>query len=249
MSQRLCPPTRAAIRSGWSWKLEVPADLLGLPGVHLLERGSATAVVVLELERTVVVLAPPSATAALARLDATQLLDISGLLASLAHLTPRAIGTASLAYAEAVEGAGAGRGPAEAEAEPAGVAEAEALLSECAPAERDESGLVGMPFRFVCRSADGRPVALSGYEAWGGSIAQLGVLTRATDRRQGMAQRVAVAAARSALGGALVPQWRCRLGNDASARLGRRLGFAPYGRQLAVDLSAPARTRTPGARR
>ena len=247
MSQRLSPPTRAAIRSGWSRKLEVPADLLGRPGVHLLERGSATAVVVLELERTVVVLAPPSATAALARLDATELLDISALLASLAHLTPRAIGTASLAYAEAVEGAGLGRGPAE--AGPAGVAEAEALLSECAPAERDESGLVDMPFRFVCRSADGRPVALSGYEAWGGSIAQLGVLTRASDRRRGFAQRVAVTAARSALGGALVPQWRCRLGNDASARLGRRLGFAPYGRQLALELPAPAPPRTSDAPR
>jgi GNAT superfamily N-acetyltransferase len=200
-----------------------------------------TAVVALRLQEAVVVLAPPPAAAALERLDAAGLLDLATVLAALTGLRPRPVGSAVLSYAEpgslpAVSG-GARR---------ATDAEVAALFAACTPAERDESGLAEMPVRYVSTSPTGAPAAVAGYETWEGTVAQVGVLAHPDERGRGRARVAAAAAAESALRAGLVPQWRSALENAASAGLGRRLGFVPLGRQLAVELPA-AHALSPGA--
>ena len=71
---------------------------------------------------------------------------------------------------------------------------------------------------------------------WYDTIAHLSVFTDASPRGHGLAGRVAAVAVAASLERDLIPQWRSRLGNDASARAADRLGFTPLGRQAYVRL-------------
>jgi RimJ/RimL family protein N-acetyltransferase len=57
-------------------------------------------------------------------------------------------------------------------------------------------------------------------------------------RGTGLASKVGSAAAAHALTLGLVPQWRSRIGNDASARVADRLGFVELGTQQTVRVRA-----------
>jgi len=62
----------------------------------------------------------------------------------------------------------------------------------------------------------------------------IGVITRADRRGRGLAGVAAGAAARECLDRGLLPQWRARVGNDASQRVAERLGFVTLGVQIFI---------------
>lgn len=94
-----------------------------------------------------------------------------------------------------------------------------------------------MPSLFAVPSDDDRIAAVAGYEPWGGVLAHVGVLVAPAYRGRGLALPVASEATRQALAAGLVPQWRCRLGNEPSARLRDCLGFVLMGRQLTIAVT------------
>ena len=79
-----------------------------------------------------------------------------------------------------------------------------------------------------------RLVALATMHEWHHLVGHIGVFTRAEDRGRGFAGRAAAGAVELARQRSLVPQWRSRLGNDASAAVADRLGFEALGMQLFV---------------
>jgi RimJ/RimL family protein N-acetyltransferase len=87
----------------------------------------------------------------------------------------------------------------------------------------------------------GELLALAALQVWDGGIGHFGVFTRASARGRRLAGRAASAAISDGLRRDLVPQWRSRDGNEASARVADRLGFDPLGRQMFVRVRpAPA---------
>jgi RimJ/RimL family protein N-acetyltransferase len=86
--------------------------------------------------------------------------------------------------------------------------------------------------------ADGELEAIGMIEDWSGITGHIGVITRADCRGQGLAGVVAGAAAQRALEQGMLPQWRARVGNDASQRACERLGFVTLGVQIFVRFPA-----------
>jgi len=68
-------------------------------------------------------------------------------------------------------------------------------------------------------------LAFVAFPAYGG--VEIGIETAPEHRGQGLGAAVAVAIIDDVVGKGEVPLWACRLGNGASYRLARRLGFAP----------------------
>ncbi len=79
---------------------------------------------------------------------------------------------------------------------------------------------------------NGTIVATTNVRHWGTTIGHIGVFTAPTARRRGLAAVVGSAAANYCVEAGLVPQWRSRIGNVASACAADRLGFVPAGRQI-----------------
>jgi RimJ/RimL family protein N-acetyltransferase len=86
------------------------------------------------------------------------------------------------------------------------------------------------PYRFGCTDGD-QLLAVASLHNWNDVIGQVSVLTRADARGRGLAARVASAAITQTFADGLVPQWRSRIGNDASARVADKLGFVALGTQ------------------
>ena len=222
------------IESGWATKLKVSPNALSHRGKTVVPRDGFLSVVALQLQASVVVICPPTLVPLLSRLSGIELLDMSTLLRILKRFSPDPIGTATIAYADSnTLASGAGVGVAHL----ATAKEVMEVMSGCTQDEQDESGLEQMPFRFAVQSRDGSTAALSGYEPWNRDIAQLGVLTAPQKRGQGFGFTVAVAAASAAMDADLIPQWRSRIDNEPSQRLGHRLGFVHLGHQLALAVS------------
>lgn len=235
----LLDQTMHAVRDGWARQLRVAPSLVAEPGVHVVTRMGATAVVVLRLGPATVAVAPPPAAARLRSLGRDLLLDTDAVVGAIDDPAARPIGTATLAFTDGATLVT----PSQAPARPADPDDVAALLAAVETHEGEESGLAGMPERWTVDRADGVPAAVAGYVAWQDRVAQLGVLVHPDHRHRGLAMRAAGTAARAAISAGLVPQWRCRLGNDASARLADGLGFVPLGRQLAVALDHAAASR------
>ena len=222
------------IRSGWATKVKVSPNVLSHLGKTVVPRDGFLSVVALQLQESVVVICPPALEPLLSRLSGIELLDMSTLLRVLAMFSPDPVGTATIAYADSntlVSGAGVGV------AHLASSKEVMEVMSGCTQDEQDESGLAQMPVQYALQSSDGSTTALSGYEAWNNDIAQLGVLTAPQKRGQGFGFTVAMAAASAAMDADLIPQWRSRIDNDPSQRLGHRLGFVHLGHQLALAVT------------
>ena len=84
----------------------------------------------------------------------------------------------------------------------------------------------------------GTPVAAAGFEVWDERLAHLGLAVAPAHRNDGPGRGVAIAAVHAALEDGLVAQWRCRQGNQPSARVRHALGFVTCGRQIAFDVGA-----------
>ena len=82
--------------------------------------------------------------------------------------------------------------------------------------------------------ADGKLVALAGYEIWGGTIAHISVITHPDYRDRGFARSAVAHLAARALEAGLLPQYRTLEANYASIRISESLGFQPYARSLAA---------------
>ncbi len=109
------------------------------------------------------------------------------------------------------------------------------LREACPPADVEESALLELDPCFVLVEDD-RPVAAAGWVEWAGLLARVGVLADPVHRGRGRGTLVAAAATNDALASGLVPQWRSAVGNDASRRLARRLGYVELGSQSTVVL-------------
>jgi RimJ/RimL family protein N-acetyltransferase len=81
---------------------------------------------------------------------------------------------------------------------------------------------------------DGRLLAVATLSIWDDTVGHVGVFTEAGARGRGLAGRASAAVVGRACDRALVPQWRSRVGNDASAAVAGRLGFVPLGMQMSV---------------
>jgi RimJ/RimL family protein N-acetyltransferase len=188
------------------------------------------------LEHSTVVVAPPSAATRLARLNADQLFDIQEVVRVLAGLDPSPIGVASLAYSDSA--------PREVELEDSFAATDEqvAAFQASVPDEDwEESGLADMPSRFLGVTERNQVAAMAGIETWGRDIAQIGVCSAPQYRGRGFGRLAAAAAVSAAVRQGSVAQWRCRLGNEPSRRLGQALGFVTLGHQAAVTVESSAR--------
>jgi RimJ/RimL family protein N-acetyltransferase len=80
-------------------------------------------------------------------------------------------------------------------------------------------------------------VAIATLRVWNDTLGHVGVFSAAHARRRGLASKVGSAAVTYALTLGLVPQWRSRLGNEASERVADQLGFVALGRQMTVRVS------------
>jgi RimJ/RimL family protein N-acetyltransferase len=95
------------------------------------------------------------------------------------------------------------------------------------------------PYRFGC--TDGNELlAVASLHNWNDLIGQVSAFTRSDARGRGLAARVASAAITQSFADDLVPQWRSRIGNDASARVADKLGFVPLGTQAFARFAPPA---------
>ena len=219
------------VHLGWARQLSVPVEALTSPEPRFFARETATAVVVVGMSESCVVVGPPAVIAQLDGLDKSVLLDASSLASRLGPFQPRPIGTASLSYRDAR--------PVERTAvptEPADPAMVENLRGSVLADEWDESGLSAMARVWAALTSDSRLAALAGYESWGADIAQMGVAADPAERGRGYAAAAAGEAMGAALNDGLVAQWRCRVGNTASERLAVCLGFTRLGQQTAVAL-------------
>jgi len=86
------------------------------------------------------------------------------------------------------------------------------------------------PYRYGCTDGD-ELLAVASLHNWNDLIGQVSVFTRADARGRGLAACVAAAAITQSFADGLVPQWRSRIGNDASARVADKLGFVALGTQ------------------
>jgi len=112
----------------------------------------------------------------------------------------------------------------------------EELIAACPPLDWEHGGpLVGeQPTSGIF--ADGRLVALAGYEIWGRSIAHIAVITNPAFRGHGFGRRVVSTIAQHALTEGLIPQYRTLLSNLPSMRVANSLGFACFGTSVALRL-------------
>ena len=86
----------------------------------------------------------------------------------------------------------------------------------------------------------GNLLALAGYKTWGEDIAHLSIVSATSARSHGYASAAVSHAARHALDGGLVPQYRTLVSNKPSIALAEKLGFEPYGFSVYVRLHAGA---------
>lgn len=112
------------------------------------------------------------------------------------------------------------------------------LLSDAAPGDLGESGIVEITSpAFVIHEQD-QIVAVAGYRDWPGQVAHMSVLTAAHARGRGLGSAAASAAVAHALRRNKLPQWRAR--PQASRQIARRLGFQELGSQVSLHLATDA---------
>jgi hypothetical protein len=118
-----------------------------------------------------------------------------------------------------------------------------ALRAACQPEDWSASGFpepadaaAEVPPVLFGAFRDGELVAATSLTEWRGRPADVGVLTQPAHRHAGLATRLAALAARHALDTAGLARYRAAVTNKPSLAIARRLGFAEYGRNLAVRL-------------
>ena len=224
------PGTEAIVRLAWSRRLGLADQALSgsgrSTGVH---DGMLMGVV---LAGSSAAMGPASLSAAMAELSDDELTDGPTLL-SLAGGHGRLLGEAILSFTDTYV-ADSGWTSVEVDDDPGAIGE---LERRCPPDDVLEVGLAQLDWRFAVRDESDTPVAGAGFEEWEQILGHLGVLTAPAARRQGWATRAAAVATNEALDRGLIPQWRRRTDNAASAALAAKLGYRVLGRQATVLLS------------
>jgi GNAT superfamily N-acetyltransferase len=109
----------------------------------------------------------------------------------------------------------------------------ERLQRACPPLEWKHGGPDARTVaQFAVEDADGRLLALAGYEVWNETVAHLQVVTHPEHRGKGLGAFVVAAAAEHALNQGLFPQYRTLRSNAGSMAIARKLGFQDYGSSL-----------------
>lgn len=235
VNPNLSDTTILRVKDGWAARMQCSPDVFRGHNVIIVPREGSSTVIALNLLGSIVVTCPPKLEPLLSPLSPSEVMEMTVLLHILARFDPDPFGTASISY---TEGGSLGARVEKSLAHSATVEEFKEVMGDATQAEQEESGLIEMPFRFAVQSNQGRPAALAGYEVWNSDLAQVGVLTAAKQRGQGHGFIVSAAAATAAIHAGLVPQWRCRIDNAPSQRLGLQLGFVPLGRQLGLALTS-----------
>lgn len=233
MSTALAPASLGTIRRVWAERLGTTEATLEHDGATAVRWDAVPAATVVRIAGATVVGAPPSALDRLRGLAPSALLDPGSLMHALEGHGPTLFGAAELAYLDAGSFLPAPSRTASA----ARRDEARHLLGSLPSAERDESGLEEMDRWWVVRESDGTLVAVAGCETWNDALAHLGIAVVPEARGTGAGAAAASAAITQALDDGLVVQWRSGVRNQASRRLGARLGAVPLGRQVTVDLA------------
>ncbi|WES63564.1 GNAT family N-acetyltransferase [Microbacter sp. GSS18] len=231
MSEELSSRARERILAAWASAVGTPPDELRRGEETIVERPDLAAVIVAEVDGHRLVAAPPIVVDTV-RAAAWEALIDAHALARMLPVPAAPIGTADLLFTE--------RRPDRpwVRVTEAGPADLRAVRTGVAESEWQESGLDEMHRAWVSWAAEGRPAAVAGFSPWHTHLAQLGVIARAEGRRAGFASAAAATAVRAAIEAGLIAQWRSRRGNDASMRLGQRLGFVRLGVQSAAALTA-----------
>lgn len=222
------------VKVGWAERLQLPASTFNLSDISLVPKDGSKDLVVVQVQNSTVAVCPPALIPFLSPLSQIDLLDLEALLQILIDFQPNPIGIATIAYSDAATFCDSSISDNVRVARADEVVE---LLSSCTQGEQEESGIATMPHLFGAQSDDGKTRAIAGYEVWDSKIAQMGILTMPGHRGKGFGFSAALAAAQAALETGLIPQWRCRIGNESSYRLSQQLGFRELGRQLAIDLT------------
>ena len=168
------------------------------------------------------------------RLTTDAPVDLASLLVMLGDDVDTVVGEARLAYADEATL----RLVAAVDAEDVGDDDPRlaALGAAADPSEWSEGSVAEPCQRRVAITRDESLLAVATLRVWDDVIGHVGVFTAAEARRGGLACKVSSAAVRDALTLGCVPQWRSRVGNDASARVGDRLGFVAAGHQMFLRL-------------
>ena len=224
------------VRAGWAARMQCSPDVLRSTNMIVVPRQGSRTVIALNLLGSVVVTCPPILEPLLSPLSSAEVMDMTVLLHILARFNPDPFGTATISYTDSGTFA---NGAEISTVHSSNIEEFDEVMGGATQSEQEECGLTEMLFRFTVQSDDGRPAAIAGYEVWNSDLAQVGVLTSAEKRGQGYGFIVSAAAASAAINADLIPQWRCRIDNEPSQRLGRQLGFLPLGRQLGLALTSP----------
>jgi len=80
-------------------------------------------------------------------------------------------------------------------------------------------------------------LAVGALQLWDRALGHVSVFTAPPARKRGLASQVGSAVVERARFLGVVPQWRSRCGNEASARVAHKLGFVAVGRQMTVRLT------------
>jgi GNAT superfamily N-acetyltransferase len=113
----------------------------------------------------------------------------------------------------------------------------EALQAACDSTEWQHGG---SSIEHVCSGAfvEGQLAALAGYEVWGGTIAQICIVTHPERRGKGYARSAVAHVARRAFDAGLLPQYRTLEANGPSMRVAESLGFEEYAVSVALRFAA-----------
>lgn len=221
-------PTIVAL---WEDATRAGRDTLVSGVTRFVERGDFGAAMTVTIGTVRIAVAPDSALAALKTLPVEQLHDAEAICEELSGTSnAKVIGTAELWYLDSLIDR-----PSE-HVSRATETDAESMRVSVSLEEWDEAGIATMEHRWVLRGEDGLPLAIAGFDLWRDRIAQIGVITHGQHRRNGYAERIGCQVISFAVSMGLIAQWRSRVGNQASSKLARGLGFTLLGLQTTVAL-------------
>lgn len=111
-----------------------------------------------------------------------------------------------------------------------------ALRAACREDEWEHGGSEAVEHTAVGVFVDDQLAALAGYEIWGGTIAQISVITRPAHRGRGFGTAAVAQITAHALAAGLLPQFRTLDSNQHSMRIAEWLGFKRYATSLAMRM-------------
>lgn len=226
---------RAEVDRWWADVLRVPAVTVRAGGVFALGHVDHVGVVVVGgaaapiVHRQAQVLPALRAAVRAGRGDLTEGADLT---AALAPRASRVLGPAWYGYAS-IQALGPPAGRAVRPLSDQDLPLLAALHERTPPAEREESGMTGLPAFGYLKNGELLAVACLGM--WHG-MPTIGMLTDPRARGRGLAGMVVSAAAREGLNRRAVVQYRAWRRNTASVAVALRCGFTHYCDGLVIDL-------------